>query len=170
MTVRIYLLLLFTLLAGCGADEAIREPEIPEPDLPVIDIGAYDIAPGYFVFRLVIEPAAQGQTFVSKSVTYTGYVYDDWRNQFTIRVPNTIFGIDAGQELYTGSISRRLYAGDFTDLDVDHPFEEGKYGIVTAATIAISPTTKEAGYYYENSAPFTVSVSTLMFTTHRIVR
>ena len=66
MTVRIYLLLLFTLLAGCGADEAIRELEVPEPDLPVIDIGAYDIVPGYFVFRLVIEPAAQGHTFVQQ--------------------------------------------------------------------------------------------------------
>jgi len=166
MTIRIYLLLLFTLFA-CGGENPIRESA---PDLPVIDIGAYDIAPSYFVFRLMIEPATQEQTFVSKSVIYTGYVYDDWRNQFTIHVPNTIFGIDAGQELYTGSISRRLYASDFTDLDVDHPFKEGEYGIVTAATITISATTKKDGYYYENSAPFTVGISTLIFTTNRNVR
>ncbi|MDE0300721.1 MAG: hypothetical protein OXN17_18950 [Candidatus Poribacteria bacterium] len=167
MTVRIYLLLLFTLLGGCGAENTIRERA---PDLPVIDIGAHDIHPSYFVFRLAIEPATQGKIFVSQSVTYTGYVYDDWRNQFTIHVPDTIFGIDAGQELYTGSISRRLYAGDFNDLDVDHPFAEGDHGIVTAAAITISPTTKEAGYYYENSAPFTVGVSTQIFTTDRNVR
>lgn len=163
-------LLLVIWIVGCGAEGTIREPEIPEPDLPVIDIGAYDISPSYFVYRLVIEPATQGQTFVRKSVTYTGYVYDDWRNQFTIHVPNTYFGLDAGQELYTRSISRHIYASDFTDLDVDHPFEEGETGIVTAATITISPTTKEAGYYYENSAPFTVGISTLIFTTHRNVR
>ncbi len=162
--------LLVMRLAGCGADDATREPEVTERDLPVIDIGAYDIQPSHFVFRLVIEPATQGQTFVSKSATYTGYVFDDWRNQFTIHVPNTIFGINAGQELYTGIISRHLYASDFTDLDVDHPLKEGEHGIVTAATITISPTTKEAGYYYENSAPFTVGVATLIFTTDRNVR
>ena len=162
--------LLMMWLAGCGADDTTRETDITEPDLPVIDIGAYEVAPSYFVFRLVIEPATQGKTFVSKSVTYTGYVYDDWRNQFTIHVPDTIFGIDAGQELYTGSISRHLYASDFTDIDVDHPFGEGEYGIVTAARITISPTTEEAGYYHENSAPFTVGVDTLIFTTHRNVR
>ena len=164
------ILLSLIFLVGCGADDGLLYPGAPEPDLPVIDIGAYDIHPSYFVFRLVIEPATQGKTFVSKSVTYTGYVYDDWRNQFTIHVPDTIFGIDAGQELYTGSISRHLYASDFTDIDVDHPFGEGEYGIVTAARIAISPTREEAGYYHENSAPFTVGVDTLIFTTHRNVR
>ena len=78
---KIYLLLLLVLLAGCGADEAIQQP-----DLPVIDIGAYDIDRTYFVFQLESDRSVDRDMFPRIVITYRGHYENDRFRRFEFRI------------------------------------------------------------------------------------
>ena len=162
---KIYLLLLLVLLAGCGVDEAIRQP-----DLPVIDIGAYDIDRTYFVFQLESDRSVDRDMFPRIVITYRGHYENDRFRRFEFRI-ETYGRILAGLQEYAGIAYKTIddifrtryqeYAG------AELPFQEGENGIVTSVVIEVSQPRSDQKWGYEKGHPFTVGVSTLMFTTYQ---
>ncbi len=164
-------ILAFLVIAiiGCGADEPIREP-----DLPVIDIGAYDIDRTYFVFQLESDRTVDRPIYVWIVKTYRGHYSNDRFRRFEIRDVGGAARILAGLQEYAGAAYRTIGPWKETDHEfskAEVPFQEGERGIVTSVVIEISQLPPHQKWYLENGHPFTVGVSTLMFTTHgNIVR
>ena len=159
---KISLLLLVYLLA-CDADEVIREP-----DLPVLDIGAYDIDPFYFVFQIESDRAVDRPIFPRIVMTYRGHYENDRFRRFKFRT-ETYGHILAGLQEYHGVSHRTIDAvylvlyQEFSDAEL--PFEEGERGIVTSVVVELSQPRPDRTWILENGHPFTVGVSTVMFTT-----
>lgn len=169
---KIYLLLLIALFA-CGAEDTMRVPG-SELDLPVVDIGAYDINSQYFVFQLESDYTVDRPIYVWVVKTYRGHYSNDRFRRFEIRDVGGPARIIAGLQEYTGIAERTISPWKETDHQFsksDVPFQESEHGIVTSVVIEISQLPPQAEWYIERGHPFTVGVSTLMFTTHQnIVR
>ena len=163
--------LLILFIAACGGENTIREPA---PDLPVIDIGAYDIDRTYFVFQLESDRSVDRDMFPRIVITYRGHYENDRFRRFEFRI-ETYGRILAGLQEYAGiayktidDIFRTRYQ-EYADAEL--PFQEGERGIVTSVVIEVSQPRSDQKWGYEKGHPFTVGVSTLMFTTHgNIVR
>lgn len=168
---RIFLIismLLSIVLAGCGADEAIRQP-----DLPVVDIGALDMNDQYFVFRLESDYSVDRPIYVHMVTTRRGHYENDRFRRFEIRTEGNARIIAGLQEL-SGAVYRTIepwmaQIEPFSGIEL--PFQEGERGIVTSAVIEISQPSPDDTWALEKGHPFTVGISTVMFTTHgNIVR
>ena len=162
-------MLLSIFLAACGAEDTMREPDI-EPVLPVVDIGAYDINSQYFVYQLESDHTVDRPIYVWVVNTYRGHYSNDRFRRFEIRDVGGPARIIAGLQECIGIAERTIGPWKETDHQFsksDVPFQEGEYGIVTSVVIEISQLPPQAEWYIERGHPFTVGVSTLMFTTHQ---
>jgi len=169
MTMRIYLLLLFALLA-CDGENTIREPA---PDLPVIDIGAYDSDRAYFVYQIESDRSVDRDIYPRIVMTYRGHFENDRFRRFEFRTAK--YGrIIAGLQEYHAAAHRTIDAsmGWYTEFSgVELPFKEGERGIVSSVVVEISQPPPHRKWILENGNPYIVGISTVMFTTHQnIVR
>ena len=77
MTIRIYLLLLFTLLAGCGADEELRYP-----GAPVLDLIQEDEKDDHFIAAIVASEPSPDTLGIMFRLTFSGYLTTHNREPF----------------------------------------------------------------------------------------